>query len=406
MTERSKLNGILVRISVSLIIAILIWYSVNGNSNNIISRNILNVPVVLVNENQLKEKGLVIDENINYYVNLEIRGTESSLEAINTNEITAEINLGDITGEGSQNLPVVISGLNNTVILDQTTPSEIQINVSEIKDSEFTPEILTQGKPKEGFSVISSKTNQTIKVNGPSSDIDMIDSISGVANVNGLSENSYQYVEVHAYNSDGEILENIECTPNTVSCEIILGVTKLVSVDIPEITFNSDKYKIGEININPQEVTIAGDQQTIEAITSVTTQPIDISSNTQLTVSETTKLVLPNNTIIIGGNDDVKVHIELQQILDRSFTVSDFNIIGLGENLGIQSINPNSVIAKISGTTSELNNLSSNIIKANLDLSGLNAGVYEIPVTLNIDQLRIENITPQKVTVELQELHK
>ncbi len=401
MNKNLTLKQYVLRLIISLVLAILVWYSISGRSNNIITREITNIPVTVSNESSLKEKGLIINNNIQYYVNLEIRGTEASLDSIDEDDLVATINLADINSDGAQSLPVVIEGLNNSVILDQTTPSNIQIEVNEIKDKEFTPDIIAQGKPADNYSVVATKTSEKVKVDGPNDQIDKISRISGVVSVDGITQTSYQYVDLNAYDEDGNLIENITVNPKTVHVEVEIGITKQVQVDSPEITnLTTAEYEVTKTEVNPATVTIAGEQDVINATNSIKTAPISITDTKQdKTYSINTDLIVPDGISIVGNTSEVSVDVYIERINNKNINVSDINVNGLGSNLEVQKIDPGSLNVSVSGTSSKLSKVDSSNVKASIDVSGMGEGTYKVPVNINLEGVTVNTINPPTVSV-------
>ena len=106
MEKNSKLPFV-IRLLIALLLAILFWYYVNGDTSVIVSRVINDIPVTFTNSDVLAENGLVLSSNVSYYVNLQVRGTEKNLDEINTKEITAEADLSSITTAGTYDVSVV-----------------------------------------------------------------------------------------------------------------------------------------------------------------------------------------------------------------------------------------------------------------------------------------------------------
>lgn len=313
--EKIKYRKILFRLVTSLILAILIWYTINDSSSNLVLRTISNIPVSINNTDVLAQKGLTFNKDVEYFVNLEIRGTETNLNRIKVDELSAEIVLLDIDNAGVHDLPIVIKGLDNTVILEETYPSSIQLDITAITSTEITPTIITQGKPLDGYSIISSETDETVTVEGPSSSVDAIDSLIGVAYVDGLNSGSYQYVEVKAYDKDGNILEDVVVNPSEVEAFIDIGIEKTVEIEIPEIlNAPTGEYIVTEVNVSPATVKIAGAADIVDTVTSIATTPVTLTDEQRdYSILLETTLVIPNGVALIGSNGTVEVSIQIEK---------------------------------------------------------------------------------------------
>ncbi len=387
----------------SLVLAILLWLVLNGESNNILERDFNNIPVSLVNKENLLTRDLAIDQDQTYYVNLVVRGTDENLNEINTNELSAEVDLDDVVGAGEQDLDIIIRGLNNSVILERTVPSKIQIEVSDLKESTYTPEILPEGKPGNDLTVISAKTDEEVSVYGPDNLIQEIDKISGVVDVDGITMDSYQYVDLYAYNSDGERIEDLRLNPSTVGAEIVLGVTKDVSVTAPTVEGAlPNGYKISSVEVQPDSVVLAGKPDVINTITSVGVQPISLpSANQTSSFNESSTFLIPDGVTLLKQDEKVNVNVVIEQVVERSFTVSDISSVNLKEGLSIDKIDPSSVTVKVKGTASELSKIDPSKLIGTVNLENLGKGEYDVPITINLSEVEVLSVTPDKVNVKI-----
>lgn len=404
INRKASKSDKLFRLFSSLALALLVWYSINGTTNSIVTRYITDIPVTFTNEEVLYEKGLSVDSNQIYFVNLELRGTDESLDAINTSEITAQIDLAQVDEPGIQKLEVIVSGLNNTVILDETVPEAITIDVSEITDITYTPIIITQGLPADGLQVISATTAEEISVSGLSNDLSRVDHISGIATIDGISQDTHQFVHVSAYDSEGVMLENVTCNPNIVDATILLGITKEVSVNPPEVRGNLDNdYRIVDIQVTPNEVTIAGKKEELDKINSINTNPVDLpETNQNQSFSTESSIIIPKGIILMNETPVVKVSVNIEQIIQRNYTISNLEIQNLGENLTVVRINPGSIIARFQGTASELSSIDASQLKGYINLNGYTEGTYIQTVNVVVNGVTLVSLTPESVEVEIQ----
>ena len=402
MEKNSKLPFV-IRLLIALLLAILFWYYVNGDTSVIVSRVINDIPVTFTNSDVLAENGLVLSSNVSYYVNLQVRGTEKNLDEINTKEITAEADLSSITTAGTYDVSVVTKGTANSIIISAIVPETITVTAEEITEKEWTPTIIPQGKPASGNTVISSTTSDTVTVSGPSDELAVLSSISGVVNVDGLNGDSSQYVRVRPYDADGNELTDITIEPDIVRAEVVLGITKEVNVTVPQVQGSTaDGYKVTSVTVDPEKMTVAGKQDVLETVTSLSLDAVtigDTNNASSFTVEESVKL--PTGVTLIGDTDKVSVSVNIEQVVEKRFTIDSIETSNLGSGLKVSKIDASSVAIKVSGVTSELNELSTRNMKAVLDLNGKGEGTYSIPVTVEVPKGTVTEVSPKEISVTI-----
>lgn len=391
------------RFLTAFIIAVLFWYYVNGDTSSIITQTINDIPVTYTNMDQLADRGLVLDKNVSYYVNLQVQGSERSLSELNTQEITAEADLSTITKAGTYSIDVVVSGTANSIIINRIVPSTLTITVDEISEKEWTPQILPQGTPVEGEAVIEASTDETVTVSGPQSELDEIDSISGIIYVNGLSGNSYQYVTLTAYDADGKALTNVSIYPQSVYAKATLGVTKEVTVNEPKLEGSpANGYQVTGTSITPEKVTIAGSSTALESITSLDLKPIDLTDNdSQDTFTVEDELIIPDGISLLADKDTVDVTVTIEQEIEKKYTIENIETTNVADGTKVSKINTDSVTVRISGTPTSLAKIDSSELKAVIDVSKRSAGTYTLPVTVKTDNGTVVSVTPSEAEVTI-----
>ena len=298
---------------------------------------------------------------------------------------------------------MVTKGTANSIIISAIVPETITVTAEEITEKEWTPTIIPQGKPASGNTVISSTTSDTVTVSGPSDELAVLSSISGVVNVDGLNGDSSQYVRVRPYDADGNELTDITIEPDIVRAEVVLGITKEVNVTVPQVQGSTaDGYKVTSVTVDPEKMTVAGKQDVLETVTSLSLDAVtigDTNNASSFTVEESVKL--PTGVKLIGDTDKVSVSVNIEQVVEKRFTIDSIETSNLGSGLKVSKIDASSVAIKVSGVTSELNELSTRNMKAVLDLNGKGEGTYSIPVTVEVPKGTVTEVSPKEISVTI-----
>lgn len=392
-----------VRLIIAFLLAVLFWYYVNGDTSNIVAENINDVPVTFINTDQLAQEGLILDSSVSYYVNLQVKGVERNLSEINTKEITAEADLSDINSAGTYEIPVVIKGTANSIIISRVLPETVSVKIDKITDKEWTPTIIPQGTPKDSKTVISAETKNTVQVSGPSDQLAKLSSISGTIDVNGLSEDSFQYVKVYPYDSDGNVLDDVTVSPDVVYAGVSLGVTKEVKVNAPKTNGTAaDGYKITDISVSPDTKTIAGKEDVISKIDSLDLDAVtvsDSSNSASFTVDE--NVILPDGVTLIGNDKQVAVTVNIEQIIEKKYTIDSITTTNVKSGLKVSRVDVSSVTIKVKGVASELSKINSRDLKATIDLNGKDAGTYSLPILVSVSNGTIVETSPASASVTI-----
>ncbi len=400
--KQISINEKTIRLLSSAVLAIILWLFINGNSNDIVPQDINAIPVTFTNMEALQEKHLVLEDNRNYYVNLRVQGTDRSLQEINTNEITAEVDMKDIDKKGEYNPEIVIKGLSNSVILKEVNPSTLHLVVDNVIESEKNVEVITQGKPGNDNAVISATSSEKVQVTGAEDRIAAIDKIAVTANVNGLTEDTSRMLEVTPYDKDGNIVSGVECEPDVVRVNIEVGKTKTVNITPPTTTGDPQSgYKVTSVTVDPTQKMVGAKQEVLDTIQNIQIDPVDVSGANKAVTKEVT-LKLPDGASFLDNGDKATVTVNIEPIIEKSFTISSIETRNVGQGLTAAKVKDSSVVVKLSGTATELNKLTADNIKAFVDLNGLGKGDQEVTIQISLPSDQIKSISPIRTTVTIE----
>nr|WP_320026932.1 CdaR family protein [uncultured Acetobacterium sp.] len=388
----------LIRMLAAIGIAITLWFMVNGNADMLITQDFNSIPITLTNTESLTAKNLVLADNKNYYLNLQVKGTDKNLKNINMKEITAEVDLSDIDAKGTYDLDVQVKGLSNSVIISSMNPSSLQIVVDNIIKEDLEVEIVPEGKPANDLSVISAEALEKVEVEGPEESIARISKITATANVNGMETDTTQHLEVSAYDESGNLISDLDMLPNVVTTEIILGKTKSLGI-IPSTTGSpANGYMVTGVLVEPSKVTIGAKEELLKTIESIPMDPIDVTGQSK-TFTKDINLTPPAGCYFLDGSGKVKATVSIESPVEKSFTVDKITTKNLGTGLMTSKIKDSRVVIKLKGASSVLNSLNADQVEASVDCANLGPGEYELPIQTNLSQSLVQSITPAKTTV-------
>ncbi len=183
-------------------------------------------------------------------------------------------------------------------------------------------------------------------------------------------------VTLKAYDSDGNVVD-VEFVPENVSAQVELSSpSKKVPLNfVPSGTLPTGKA-LSSYNFSPSNVTIYGDSESLEAITSLDVV-VDIS---KISDDETFKVELKKPAGVKTISDNF-VNISLT-VTNASSEPVRFNIpltgINLAEGLSAQPINDDNgfIVVEVQGASSVLSSINESDITAYVDLKNLTEGTY------------------------------
>jgi len=389
------------RICIAITLAIVLWVYVNGTSIDLVTQDLKDIPVTLTNTDTLKENGLVLSEEKNYYVNLKVKGTEKNMESIDLSKITAEADLQDATSAGTYTPKVVIKGLPNSIGLDEIRPEALQIQVEKYEDKEQDVSVTTSGKPDGNLSVISATSAEKVKVTGDTDKLAKVAKITAVANVQGITADTTQYLDVSAVDSGGNVVAGVECAPRVVRANLVVGNTKTVTVTAPKTVGDvSSGYKVTGVKVTPTTVTIGGKQESLDAVSELSTSALGVAGATA-SVTGDVQIKVPDGITLMGSDSKVSATATVEALIEKSYTIDTIDKQNVPADLKVTKVQDSSVFVTLQGTASELKDIDTKDLSAWVDLNGKTKGTYDVLVQVKTPKGQVKSVSPDKTTVTL-----
>lgn len=391
----------IVRLIIAACLAVFLWMYINGNDINMITQEINNIPVTLINTEKLSSKGLVLTEQKNYFVNIRVRGSERNVNTLDASQITATVDLAGVKGPGTYTADVVIQGLPNSVILQETQPSELNIKIDSIRHKAHSVTINTSGKPGNNLSVVSATTTDLVRVEGPSDSVNKIKACVATANVQDMTDDTDVYIPVKAVDKKGNVLSDVECKPSMIKASVKIGTTKRVKIKAPKTTGSvADGYKVAKITVSPKTVLLGGKASDLDSINAVRPSTVDLSG---LKISTTVqkKLNLPSNVTNMDGSSNVTVTIKVEALTSKQLMIDDIEQRNVPDDLTVTKMENASVTVIIEGTSSELSTLDSKDLSAWIDFSDAAEGTGSYDIQVTTDKGTIKSVSPSSTSATL-----
>ena len=191
--------------------------------------------------------------------------------------------------------------------------------------------------------------------------------------------------------------------PNNISAKVKVDS---YSVELPVKVVTSGNittgYALNSINSSVTKVTVYGDQEVLDTLSSIEA-PIDVTGlSTDKTFNGVT-LTKPAGVRYMSDTT-TSVTVTLDQEASKEFTGIVIESKNVAEGYTVSALTENdrtiTVIAK--GVNSALESLEASKIKAYIDLSGYTAGTYEVEVKLDTDDSRYTLVsTTSKVNIKI-----
>lgn len=416
--NQGKLDKVLNRphflIYLSLVIAVVLFLLIDSKVITLVETEaevITNVPVVV----KYNEEAYVV-EGVPETVDITITGRKSDIYlAKQLGEYEVILDLSDYTPSDTPYKVYFTYSKSIDSLSYQLSPEYVQVTIKN-KESQvmsISYDLLNIDALDSKLSVKSVTLDKSeVVVKGGS------DALAEIASVKALIDLEKQNfteagtfdidnVELVAYDSDGNRLNNIEIVPGTISATVVLeSYSKTVPISVETTGELVTGKAIASILINNNSsysITIYGDQAEIENIESVpVTINVDGRGNESTWTYEVN--IRKPNGVREMSDDTVEITAtfgeEQQRTIDISSNIKQTNLAsGLSANiLGGQDIT-----VQVKGVASVIEKIDDSQINAYIDLSGFGAGDHEVEVKIENNNPLVTYVVSSTVRIRISE---
>lgn len=389
--KRNKIISLLL----SAVIAISLWVYVVTTVTPEDSQWIRNIPVTFTNEDGLfSDRNLTLTKGRNATVDLKVYGKRQDLLKLNNSNITITVDLSDVLGPGSWPLrytiemPETVS--DNDISIESRSTYEIDVQVDLLSVKEVPVQAVFQGSVADGYVQDSIELEyDTLEISGPQDQVSKVDHAEVVLERTNLSKtvsDSLAYTLVDA--DGGEVVsDEIHCNVDKIGVMMTVSMVKELPLTVQFIDGGGATEEHVVSSIEPSTITVKGSAEDLEGLNSLNIGNIDLSTiptNTSYTGSFS--IVLPDNMTNLTGEEMAKVTVELKNLKEKTFRVTNLELANTPSNLKA-TLGTVSLQIKLRGPSDVIDTITASNIRAVADLSsvGTSTGQFSVPVDVYVD---------------------
>jgi YbbR domain-containing protein len=177
----------------------------------------------------------------------------------------------------------------------------------------------------------------------------------------------------------------IQVTPPTIALAFEISATKQVPV-VPEVEGDpAPGYVVSKMHVEPPTVEVIGPQSAIARVDEAVTEPVSVAG-ARAAVNDTVTIGLLDPGLRLKTPRMASVSVEVEPgPEERTFRARPVHLKNLGGNL-IARATPNIIDVVLRGSREGVNDVEPDDVVASVDLTGLGAGAYNLPVHVESPQ--------------------
>ena len=387
---------------VCLLLSLGLWIYVTNIENPIKSYELSRVPVEIKNADSLKDAGLALSPNQEFYVNLKIEGNSQDLFSVDKSDFTISVDLNEfVLKNGENKITVNIENSPSTVKIKNSNGLTITIKTEAYSTKEVPVKSKINVISKSSYYVATPIFSpETIIVSGPESLVNKVTKVVAEGEEsNAVKTIVKNYIVTPVDENDKEVT-GVELSQKWAEATIEINQGKTVPIKINTTGTLSSGLRLKSISSTTTEIGITGPESALNSINEIGTETINLSEikdSTNIDVA----LGIPDGILIHNGENSITVSIVVEKVQTKEFTI-DYSMIGQQEGINIVPDN-NKVTITVSGFEDVLNSLTEANFTAELDVSEyIEEGEFSKVPTVNlvgVDNVNIDNVSEIKLTV-------
>jgi len=193
----------------------------------------------------------------------------------------------------------------------------------------------------------------------------------------------------------------VQVTPSAVALAFEMSATKQVPV-VPEVEGDpAPGYVVGKTAVDPLMVDVVGPQSAVAKATEAVTEPVSVAG-ARAAVRDTVTIGFVDSALRLKTPRMAQVNIEvLPGPVEKTFRERAVHLRNIGNTL-IARATPNEVDVVLRGSDEGVGGVATDEVMAWVDVAGLGAGVYTLPVHVDSPQRAgVARILPATIQVAI-----
>ena len=382
----------------SLFAASLLWMYVTTTEGVEVQKTLTGVKIEFLGADAMRASSdLIVTEQDRTSVNLTLSGTRRVLSKLTNSNVTATVNLNNVTADGRYSVSYDIAfpaGVNaNEVTVVHTSSDVVNFYVDKLARKTVEVKGAFTGNTAEGYLADESMVFDplVVAISGPKTVISKVDH-AFVAITREEVDRTLSYSTTYSLvDANNNPVEDSSIQRETEEVTVTLNVlsTKEVPLDVTIIDGGGATRDANtRIEITPSSIMLAGDAAAIDSTTKLILGTINLSTFAT-DFSATYTIIPPNGTENMTGVTEATVTVSITGVATKSFSVNPDNIICINVPDGYDAENITQALnVTVRAPQEILDRISEVNLRAVADLSNLGtnaSGVFTPTVEIKID---------------------
>jgi YbbR domain-containing protein len=310
----------------------------------------------------------------------------SGVGTVATSTFVATIDLAGLEGRvGVVSVRIDVTSPDPRINVLGHVPNFATIELDQLKSQPDIPVKVAHGPVPDALTLGPTTVDPpTVTVSGAASIVAKVEAVRADVVIQSSGIDVDEDVQLVPVDKLGNALSPLDVTPPTARVTIpVFSDQQSRTLPVNPIVTGTPAagFEVESVTVEPQVALVAGDADTLAALTRVDTAPIPmggVSADQTVTVP----LALPPGVVSVG-DEPIRVSIKIRPVTGTRTFNAGVQLVGAKSDQ-TYAVGTNSVLVTIGGSTAELDRLDGATLVMDLDVTGLKPGIHDVPVTANL----------------------
>lgn len=360
-----------------------LWMYIYNSETPIVTGKIAGVPVQIINKDSLDQSKLAVINEESCTVTLNLQGRQVDLDKVTKSDfkLVADVSAYAVR-KGELSIPVTVKRSPTNINILKNEELYVTITFDNVIQKNVPVKVDLQGSAKDAFynfKPVASPTEAAVK--GAETYVNKVSYVSAKGQISDTNSDILMSLPLIPMDNAGKQVSNVSVNPTTTEVTASVYKVKTVGINVKTQGNKNNNVTISSLTPSQDKVDIAGNPEVIDKIDSIDTMPIDLSNITNST-SVNAKLVCPTGITFVNCNGTIKVTVNADATVQKSFTVN-LQQKNLGSSFTATS-DIQQVTVTVSGLSSVMDKVNTSDIVCFIDLSSCKEGDNTVPVSVTL----------------------
>ncbi len=379
----------------SLGIAVVFWFVIINSQDPVESKVFKNIPVTVLNEEQVLEREKVLEVISGETVDVVVEGRRSVLEQLTDADIKATADLSEVSFMDTVLIKTTVPAHSNVTVLNNGE-NVMKLLFDDYVTKRFSFKVDTVGEPMEGYYVGDALPSPNIiQISGAKTVLDKVKEVALKVDVSGRSVDFTTTAVPVVYDMNGDEIAASKLKMQTESEAVTVNVPILASKEMKlRVTTQgevAEGYELLQKNIafQPETVRIAGSKEDLDKLGYYLELEVDVTGQSgviEKNIQISSVLDSTLTSLRVVGTQMAAVTVTITPYVERELEIplSAIGFQNLESGMTAEFIQTDAIKVTVKCKTARAPLITVDYLKPYVDLEGLSAGTYSVPLCLEL----------------------